>query len=207
MDAAGILPHRPADSNTMHDGLKAYQKCPGNPCLCNAHHERELEDAAERTQQKWAPQLGDLLYEMKEVADAARAASVTEVAPDVRAALRARYDALIREGLEQNPKKLPAPGRRRRPAQTKTRNLLERLDRDRDAVLRFVDDLTVPFTNNLSEQDLRMLKVRQHISGSFRTSWGPVLRNDPGVPADGPEAGATARRSAPGDGARSPVGT
>ena len=37
--------------------LKAYQKYPGNPGLCNAHHERELEDAAERTQQEWAPQL------------------------------------------------------------------------------------------------------------------------------------------------------
>ena len=50
--------------------------------------------------------------------------------------------------------------------------LLERLDRDRDATLRFLDDLTVPFTNNLAESALRMLKVRQHISGSFRSSKG-----------------------------------
>ncbi len=50
--------------------------------------------------------------------------------------------------------------------------LLERLDRDRDATLRFLDDLTVPFTNNLAERALRMLKVRQHISGSFRSSKG-----------------------------------
>ncbi len=63
-------------------------------------------------------------------------------------------------------------GRRRHPAQTKTRNLLERLDRERNAVLRFLDDLTVPFTNNLPERDLRMLKTRQHISGSFRTALG-----------------------------------
>ena len=79
---------------------------------------------------------------------------------------------MIRTGLEQNPEKLPAPGRRRRPGQTKTRNLLERLDRDRDATLRFLDDLTVPFTNNLAERALRMLKVRQHTSGSFRSSKG-----------------------------------
>ncbi len=95
-----------------------------------------------------------------------RAAGATEVATDLRVAWRARYDALIRTGLEQNPAQLPAPGRRRRPAQTKRRNLLERLDRERNAVLRFLDDLTVPFTNNLSERDLRMLKTRLHISGS-----------------------------------------
>ena len=172
MDALDVLPHRPADSNTMHDGLAAYQKYPGKACLCNAHHERELKDAAERTQQEWAPQLGALLYEMKDAADAARAAGASAVAPDLRATLRARYDALLRTGLEQNPEKLPAPGRRRRPAQTKVRNLLERLDRDRDAALRFLDDVEVPFTNNLAERDLRMLKVRQHISGSFRTAKG-----------------------------------
>ena len=50
--------------------------------------------------------------------------------------------------------------------------LVERLDRDRDAALRFLDDLSVPFTNNLAERALRMLKVRQHISGAFRSSQG-----------------------------------
>jgi len=83
----------------------------------------------------------------------------------LRERLRERYDALIRQGLKENPEALPAPGRRRRPKQTKTRNLLERLDRDREATLRFLDDLTVPFTNNMADRDLRMLKVRQHISG------------------------------------------
>ena len=172
MDAAGILPNRPENSNTMHDGLTAYKKYPGRASLCNAHHERELQDAVERTDQQWARQLGELLYEMNDAAHAARAAGASEVAPDLRAALHERYDTLIREGLKQNPEKLPAPGTRRRPAQTKTRNLVERLDRDRDATLRFLDDLTVPFTNNLAERALRMLKVRQHISGSFRSSKG-----------------------------------
>ncbi len=49
---------------------------------------------------------------------------------------------------------------------------MERLDRDREATLRFLDDLTVPFTNNMAERDLRMLKVRQYISGSFRSDKG-----------------------------------
>ena len=75
MDAAGILPHRAADSNTMHDGLKAYQKYPGRACLCNAHHERELADAAERTHQEWAQQLGDLLYSRRAPAPGKRCRS------------------------------------------------------------------------------------------------------------------------------------
>ncbi len=79
---------------------------------------------------------------------------------------------MIRQGLEDNSETLPAPGRRRRPKHRKTRNLLERLDRDREATLRFLDDLTVPFTNNMAECDLRMLKVRQHISGSSRSDKG-----------------------------------
>ena len=66
MDAAGILPNRPENSNTMHDGLTAYKKYPGRASLCNAHHERELEDAVERTDQQWARQLGELLYEMND---------------------------------------------------------------------------------------------------------------------------------------------
>ncbi len=166
MDAAGILPHRPAGSNSMHDGLKTYQQYPENAFLCNAHHERELEDAAERTHQAWATQIGA---------------------------------ALCNEGRG---------GRRRRPAQTKTRNLLERLDRERNAVLRFLDDLTVPFTNNLSERDLRMLKTRQHISGSFRTALGAQrFATIRGYLQTDRKQGATARSSATGGRARSPVGT
>lgn len=172
MDAAGILPNRPPDSNTMHDALSAYRKQPGTDSLCNAHHGRELEDAKERTHQPWAEELRNLLYEMNDAAEAARQAGAKAVDSALRERLRERYDTLIRQGLEENPATLPAPGRRRRPKQTKTRNLLERLDRDREATLRFLDDLTVPFTNNMAERDLRMLKVRQHISGSFRSDKG-----------------------------------
>lgn len=172
MDAADILPHRPDESNTVHDGLPAYRKYPGTDSLCNAHHCRELEDAKERTQQAWPEALQAVLYEMKDAAEAARQAGAAKVDPELRDRLRARYDALIRQGLEENPEVLPAPGRRRRPKQTKTRNLLERLDRDREATLRFFEDLSVPFTNNLAERDLRMLKVRQNVSGTFRSEEG-----------------------------------
>ena len=51
-------------------------------------------------------------------------------------------------------------------------NLLDRLDTHRDDVLRFAADFSVPFTNNLAEQDIRMVKIRQKISGGLRTMNG-----------------------------------
>ncbi len=63
-----------------------------------------------------------------------------------------------------NPKKR----KKQRPAH----NLLIRLKTFKDATLRFLTDFTVPFTNNLAEQDLRMMKVRIKISGGLRTLQG-----------------------------------
>ena len=90
MDAAGILPNRPPDSNTMHDGLSAYRKQPGTASLCNAHHGRELEDAKERTHQPWAEELRNLLYEMNDAAEAARQAGAKAVDSALRERLRER---------------------------------------------------------------------------------------------------------------------
>lgn len=53
--------------------------------------------------------------------------------------------------------------------------MLIRLDRDQHAVLRFLHDFAVPFDNNLAERDLRMMKVREKISGCFRTFDGARL--------------------------------
>ena len=59
--------------------------------------------------------------------------------------------------------------------QTFARNLIMRLDRDREQVLRFAHDFRVPFDNNLAERDLRMIKLQQKISGSWRTITGAEI--------------------------------
>ncbi len=148
IDAMDILPHR--TGTTVHDGLPTYDAYPGTQARCNAHHGRELTAVTEAT-------------------DTARSAGAAQARQD---ALRARYDLLIRTGLAENPAVDLPPGRRRWPAPSFTRNLLERLDTKRDEVLCFLTDLTIPFDNNLAERDLRMAKVRQKVSGTFRTEEG-----------------------------------
>ncbi len=71
-----------------------------------------------------------------------------------------------------NPK---VPGKRGRTAQTKSRDLLDRLARHQEDVLRFMKVSIVPFTNNLAERDIRMTKVHQKISGCFRSSPGAKI--------------------------------
>jgi len=88
--------------------------------------------------------------------------------------LSATYHQLVETGLAAQPPPLPQHKHRGRVKQTKAKNLLDRLQRDAQAILRFMTDFRVPFTNNGSEQDLRMMKVQQKISGTFRSETGPT---------------------------------
>jgi transposase len=91
-----------------------------------------------------------------------------------QARLHARYRRLLADGQVANPPPRPqraGRGRRRQPRSPAAR-LLARLDTHRDEVLRFLDDLRVPFTNNQAERDLRMVKLQQKISGCWRTLAG-----------------------------------
>jgi transposase len=90
----------------------------------------------------------------------------------------AQYRSRYRELLKAAEDECPAPepqkgaGKRGRVARSKARNLLERLQRFEDDVLRFMEDPRVPFSNNQAENDLRMIKVQQKVSGCFRSMDG-----------------------------------
>ena len=83
------------------------------------------------------------------------------------------YGQIIAEGFEYHSLLPPLPkGKRGRQKQRDGKNLLDRLKEKRSCVLRFMYDFSVNFTNNLGEQDIRMVKLKQKISGCFRTLRG-----------------------------------
>jgi transposase len=169
IEAVGVLPE--FAGTRVHDAWAPYLSYGGAYGLCNAHLLRELTFLAEQTQQGWTRELISLLLEMKAVVEQAQAAGATALPEAERQALAARYAALVSAGSAQNP--APAvTGKRGRPKQSPAKNLLDRLEVHREAVLAFLHDFAVPFDNNLAERDLRMVKVQQKISGGFRTPTG-----------------------------------
>ncbi len=111
------------------------------------------------------------LLRVKAAVDAARAAGQTELPALQRAEFEAAYTDLLTAGQLANPPSPPS-GKRGRTKQTPARNLLDRLATHRDASLAFLTDFHVPFDNNLADRDLRMLKVKGQVSGSFRSADG-----------------------------------
>jgi len=156
----------------VHDHWKPYYQYQGcTHALCNAHHLRELERAWEQDDMQWAKQMKELLLEFnKTVNDAGGVLS-----PAKEKKLRERYREILRKADTQCPppdESLRKKGQRGRLRRTKSRNLLERLRNFEEDVLRFMVAKEVPFTNNQGENDLRMTKVHQKVSGCFRSSVG-----------------------------------
>jgi transposase len=158
-----------------HDHWSAYwQYTQCEHALCNAHLLRELNAMHEQGNQPWASQLKRFLLVAKRVVDAARQRGANRLSPPKLAQVERIFDRLTSAALRANPP--PAggwpQGKRGRPKKTKARNLAERLENFRFAILAFVYDFNVPFDNNLAERDIRMLKVQQKISGCFRSTQG-----------------------------------
>ena len=143
--------------------------------LCNAHHLRELQALVEIEQEDWAGQMQRLLRRAHHVTQAARDKGVAVSTPLV-ALINRRYDRIITAALdfheELPPLVPPKPGRRGRKKRRTGHNLALRLRDHKESTLRFLTDPDVPFTNNEAEHDLRMMKLRQKISGGFRSEQG-----------------------------------
>jgi transposase len=88
---------------------------------------------------------------------------------------RRRSQELVPLGLAANPPPTQRTGQRGASKQSDPLALLIRLLKYQDLILRFMQDCEVPFPNNQAESDLRMMKLRQKISGCFRTEEGSAI--------------------------------
>jgi transposase len=174
MEDAGIL--GAFTGTAVHDHWKPYFKydeC--NHALCNAHHLRELRFIEQQYRQPWAKEMAELLLEIK-AAVAATPEPAMRLSPSELTAFAKRYDAVVQTGFEANPPPGPitegAEKKRGRPKHSPPVNLLSRLRDFKGQVLACMYDFRVSFDNNQGERDIRMVKVKQKVSGGFRTLEG-----------------------------------
>lgn len=164
----GILPK--FSGTLVHDCWAtyfSYENC--THALCLAHIIRELERAHEQDKLNWAKKLMDLLLEINKILRASTDPITTEDILDIES----RYDKILEKGAKETPPPIEDIDKKRgRQKKSKARNLLERLQLHKDAALRSINDRNVPFTNNRAENDIRMAKVQQKISGCFRSVIG-----------------------------------
>jgi len=166
----GILPR--FTGTAVHDFWKPYLTYDCSHALCCAHLLRELTFLEEKAGQAWAGKMKKLLRGAHKAVQKARTEKLDRLEPAQINRFKKRYRQILDEGFEVNPlpPAPPGPAKRGRKRKSKARNLLERLRDYQDDVLTFVSDFSVPFDNNQAERDLRMAKVQQKISGTFR-SW------------------------------------
>ena len=166
MDAIGILPHYMG--TLVHDRYGSYEKYENcQHSNCNAHHLRDLQYIEEEMNRKWAKRMRRFLIWSNHLSKQG------QLEEAVVSALSQKYDTILRKAIQEEPADIVAQTNKRgRKAKNKSLRLIETLQQKKEQTLRFLYDLKVPFDNNQAERDLRMIKVKQKISGCFRTVKG-----------------------------------
>jgi transposase len=165
MEAMGVLPG--FEGWMVHDFWKPYFVFDCLHALCNEHLLRELKFLSEECGQGWAARLSELLCRTHRRKQAQGPISRKEEDRLLR-----DYYRILEEGRKAHPRREPGQGRS---AQSKAANLLDRLEDFEPCILAFAGEAEVPFTNNQAERDIRMIKVKQKISGCFRTFKGAEI--------------------------------
>jgi transposase len=180
MDKMGILPEY--KGTVTHDCFKAYFKedYGFDHALCGAHLIRECQGIIENDKQEWARDMKSLLKDVNKEGRQAKEDG-RPVTPEKIEELEQKYDGIVQRGreetaplieaLEQMRTANQAEGKKQRgrKAQPKSVNLLDRFAKHKAAILMSLHRMEVPFDNNQAERDIRMIKVKQKVSGAFRT--------------------------------------
>jgi len=170
-DEMQILPK--FQGTMIHDFWAPYFRYPSRHALCNAHLLRELKGISENYRQSWSEDLHDLMLEIKNAVDGVREHSGS-LSPHAGTEFLERYSRILNTGTMENPQPefSPPSGKRGRRKQSKARNLLDRCLKFQNEILSFMYDFSIPFSNNQAERDIRMVKLQQKISGTFRSEDG-----------------------------------
>ena len=173
MNEIGILPN--LSGRAIHDHWKSYLAFDHiDHGFCNAHHLRELKALMEHDEEPWAFEMYEFLLAVNALVGQAKEKTMPSLPSSLLECIRSLYDCLVDTGLVFH-RSLPPLKNDTRGGRKKRRpghNLLRRLRDFKSDVLRFAEDFSVPFTNNLAEQDIRMMKLRMKISGGFRSTKG-----------------------------------
>lgn len=163
----------PAFKGTLvHDCWSPYFRYGDAHALCGAHLLRELAGVCENEGYGWAHELSVLLEMMAKATETCEKKTLSE---SLIAWFEQTYDTILARGQRDLPPPQKTPEKRGRTKKSKAANLHERLVKHRDSVLRFLRNPVVPFTNNLAERDIRMVKLREKTSGCSRTFLGAEI--------------------------------
>lgn len=172
MEAMGVLPTY--TGIVMSDHWSAYKHYTNSQhSFCNAHHLRELQGISDTQKVQWSKDMHALLIRANNAVLKAKGQAQTALSPSKIAQFIHQYDTITKAALRyyQTPPLTPIK-QRGRIKQSKGKNLLDRFKRYKRETLRFLNDFTVPFTNNQAERDLRMIKVKEKISGTIASKRG-----------------------------------
>jgi len=171
MDELGILPK--FEGVALHDFWQSYLSYKCQHALCNAHHLRDLTFIIEAYQQKWAKRMKTLLRLIKKSVDQTKLNAKSLNQHQINA-FEKQYQIILKLGFNENraPPITQKTKKRGRKKQTPAKNLLDRFQKYQKNILAFMTDFDIPFDNNQAKRDIRMMKVKQKISGCFRTQVG-----------------------------------
>ena len=166
IDAIAIIPRYAGV--VIHDcwaSYLTYAHC--DHALCGSHLLRELTFIVDAHGYAWARLMKRLLQHTCHQVSKRQEKRLT---PSEYKALQKRYRTVLTRGAKELPPIAPRHnGKRGRVAKSDAHNLWERMKKHERAVLLFAKHPHVAFTNNRAERDLRMSKVKQKVSGCFRT--------------------------------------
>lgn len=167
MDDIGILSE--FEGISVHDRWASYEKYEFGHAYCNAHILRDLKYLHENMGESWAGEMTSLLCATN------KAKNEGKLNPTAKDSIKKEYDRIVKYAIKvenEKPKTTPIKPKRGRPPTSKALRMINVLNENHEKVLRFIDFEEVPFDNNLAERDLRMVKLKQKISGCFRGDLG-----------------------------------